>query len=588
MSPRPTLIKHAGETRWIFPDPQEEAARELAAALGTQLPVARVLLARGYSDAAQCRAFLNAPLTGLHDPLLMKDMWDAVTRILAAIAAGEKILLYGDYDVDGTTSVVILKKALELAGASVSFFVPHRVRDGYGMRPEAIERAAADGIALVISVDTGIRAGDVVRHARELGIDVIVTDHHLPEAELPPAVAVLNPNRPDCLYPEKNLCGVGVTFKLVQALMHSLGWPAERVGRLTESFLKMVAMATVADVVPLTGENRIIVKRGLEGFDNVRNIGLRALLQVAGFEEGMRPTAGQIGFRVAPRINAAGRMASANDVIELFSTGDAARATELASQLHDLNKERQETEAEIIRLIEEECTRAPVRECDAALVFSSPGWHKGVVGIVASRIVERYHRPVFILSEDEESGLASGSGRSIPAFHLLDAFESMSDLFSKFGGHRQAAGLTLSIEGIPQFRERLNAYAQSVLTPADFCASIELDAIVEAGELTEEAAMEVLDLAPFGCGNPGPRLALLRVEIAEEPIVRKAKLVQLKVRQNGRTLKVKAWDLVDRVHLLTPGTIVDLAVCLEEDPKSAELGYPGWGAWVKDIRFHTA
>ena len=582
MSPKPKP-----ETRWIFPELREQDVRHLADALGAQLPLARILIARGYTDPKVCRAFLSAPIAGLHPPLLMKDMPEAVSRIQKAIASKERILLYGDYDVDGTTSVVILKKALELAGADVHFFVPHRVKDGYGMRPEAIERAAADGVTLVISVDTGIRAGDVVRHARELGIDVIVTDHHLPEAELPPAVAVLNPNRPDCPYPEKNLCGAGVTFKLVQALMQGLGWAPERIAKLTESFLKMVALATVADVVPLTGENRIIVKRGLEGFDQVRNPGLKALLNVAGFEDGARPSAGQIAFRVAPRINAAGRMASANDVIELFTTNDPKRAQALASQLHDLNKDRQETEAEIIRLVEEECTRTPVGDCDWALVFSAKGWHKGVVGIVASRIVERYHRPVFILSEDEESGLASGSGRSISAFHLLEALESMHDLFTKFGGHRQAAGLTIPTEMVPVFRDRLNAYAQSVLSPSDLCPSIELDAVMEVGELNDPAAAEILSLAPFGCGNPGPRIAMLGVEIVEEPIVRKEKLVQLTVEQNNRRIKVKAWNLVDKVPFLTPGTIVDLALCIEEDQQSAALGYRGWGAWIREIRFQT-
>ena len=311
----------APRVRWILPA-EDPAVSELARALGSHALLARVLWNRGYRAALDAQAFLNPNIDGMHDPFLLRDMDRAVERLLQAIALKQKILLYGDYDVDGTTSIVVLKKALDLAGASSNFFVPHRMRDGYGMRPEVIDRAASEGVALVISVDTGIRANAVVEHARKLGIDVIVTDHHLPDTELPPAVAVINPNRRDCDYPEKNLCGAAVTFKLVQALFQRLEWPADRVRKISESFLKMIAVATVADVVPLLGENRIIVKRGLEGFHTCRNPGLRALLRVAGFNEGECPTAGQIAFRVAPRINAAGRMSNAADVVEMFLTTD--------------------------------------------------------------------------------------------------------------------------------------------------------------------------------------------------------------------------------------------------------------------------
>lgn len=574
----------AVEARWILPSNDEESVLALARGLSIELPAARVLWSRGYHDESAARRFLSPQLRDLHDPLRLTDMERAVDRLHSAIRNREKILLYGDYDVDGTTSVVILKKALDLAGASVQFFVPHRMRDGYGMRPEVMERAAEDNVRLVVSVDTGIRAGAVVARARELGIDVIVTDHHLPEAELPPALAVINPNRHDCTYPEKNLCGAGVTFKLVQALLQRLDWPEERIQRLTESFLKMVAVATVADVVPLTGENRVIVKRGLQGFHQVRNPGLRALLRVAGFEDGVCPSAGQVAFRIAPRINAAGRMASASDVIEMFLTDDAVRAGVLAGQLHDLNKERQDTEAEIVRLIHEECSRVPVTDVDTALVFSGRGWHKGVVGIVASRIVERYHRPVFVLSEDDETGLASGSGRSIPVFHLLEALESMPELFAKFGGHRQAAGLTLPAELVPEFRERLRNYAGSKLTVEDFRPTVEIDAVIRVNELTEASAMQILSLAPFGCGNPAPRLAILNAEIAGPPAVRKEKLVQLPVRQDGRTIFLKSWNLADRVQEFLPGRRIDVAVCIEDDPHSAARGYAGWCAWIKDVR----
>src|SRR3954453_10307567 len=394
---------------WIFPEPLPQDIQHLSLA-------ERVLWTRGFRESVETRRFLAPSISHLHDPMELRDMDRAVDRLCRAIRDQEEILLYGDYDVDDTTSVVVLKTTLKLAGARVDYHVPHRLIEGYGMRPEIIDSAAARGVKLVVSVDTGIRARAVVEHAKLAGIDVIVTDHHLPEEELPPACAVINPNRPDCRYPEKNLCGAGVTLKLVQALMQALGWSVERSARLLDSFLKLVAIATVADVVPLTGENRVIVRRGLDGFGEIRNPGFRALLKVGGFSPGERPTAGQVAFRIAPRINAAGRMDDARNVIEMFLTPDAEKAVEFAGRLQDLNQSRRDTETEILKRIEEECLRSPVQDCDCALVFSAREWHKGVVGIVASRVVDRYHRPVFILCEDEAAGVASGSGRSVKAF----------------------------------------------------------------------------------------------------------------------------------------------------------------------------
>ncbi len=570
--------------RWLLPEIPPQQAEALAAALQVGLPVARVLLAREIYDAESARRFLRPSLDDLHEPVRLRGMQEAVERLGRAVRSGEKVLIYGDYDVDGTTSVVILTKAIEMAGGTASFFVPHRLRDGYGMRTDVVEKAAAEGVKLIISVDTGIRAAEVVRRANELAIDVIITDHHLPEAELPPALAVLNPNRADCVYPDKNLCGVGVAFKLVQALLASLDWPPDKLRRVLDSFLKLVAIGTVADVVPLMGENRIIVKHGLGGLHAVRNRGLRALLDVSGFTNGRVPSSTDVAFRIAPRMNAAGRMDTANAVIELFLTNDAERAGVLAQQLHTLNSERQLAEADVTRQIVEECARVPIHDGQRALVFAADNWHRGVLGIVASRLVERYHRPVFVLSRNPEDGLAQGSGRSIRGFHLLEALEAMPELFERFGGHRQAAGLTLPSERLDDFRERLNDFALARLSLEDLAPQLEIDALLEFWEIHERSIAELFSLAPFGCGNPAPLFAALDVEVAGPPAVWKEKHLRVLLRQHGRTLALKAWNFAERAAELPAGARVDVAFTLENDAYAAAQGLPGWAAVLRDCR----
>jgi len=566
--------------RWILPGSDPRPAETLGAALRIGSLAAKTLVNRGLSDPAAARRFLAPSIEDLHDPLLLRDMPQAIERLLRAIRAHEKILIYGDYDVDGTSSVVLLTKAIELAGGAADYHVPHRLKDGYGMRAEVVEAAAEQGVKLIVSVDTGIRAGEVVRCSNELGIDVIVTDHHLPETELPPAAAVLNPNRPDCPYPEKNLCGAGVAFKLAHALVSAQGWPADKVRRLCESLLKIAAIATVADVVPLTGENRIIVKHGLDGLRSVKNPGLRALLDVAGFKHGTAPSSRQVGFQIAPRINAAGRMDTAQAVIEMFLTNDPARARDLAQQLHDQNAERQQVELEIREI----CESMEIEASAATLVYYAENWHRGVLGIVASRLVERLNRPVFVLGRNAEDGLAQGSGRSIPAFHLLEALESMADLFIKFGGHKHAAGLTLDPANVDQFRARFNAYGQAHLQPEDFQRRLEVDAVLQLTEIDEAAVNELFTLAPFGHGNPPPLFVALDVEIAAPPVVMKEKHLRLTVKQNGRLLKLKAWNFADRAAEVQQGAHVDIAFALEEDAYSAARGYANWCAVLRDVR----
>lgn len=570
--------------RWILPSAATGEVRRLAQALDLHEPAARVLIRRGYRSPEQARRFLEARFEDLHSPFLLKDMEAAVRRLRRAVEGREPVLLYGDYDVDGTTSVLVLQKTIEAAGGAATYWIPHRLRDGYGMKAGVVEQAAADGVKLVISVDTGIRASAVVQRANELGIDVIVTDHHLPEAELPPACAVLNPKQPECPYPDKNLCGVGVAFKLAWALLEAMNWPELRRTRLLKSLVKLVAIGTVADVVPLTGENRILVKHGLEGLREVRNPGLRALLEVAGFREGEIPTAPQVAFRIAPRLNAAGRMADAGDVIELFLTPDPARARELAARLHELNQVRQKAEAEMLEQIYEICCQEPVTAQDKALVFSGAGWHRGVVGIVASRLVERYHRPVFVLGEDPKTGIAQGSGRSIPQFHLLAALEAMADLFTQFGGHRLAAGVTLAAERVGEFRQRLNTYAGTLIEDRDLEPVVELDAILTTQEVSDVSVNEILRLAPFGFGNPTPLFGLMGVRLEGAPRIVKDRHARLRLAQNGAEVNVIAWNAAGELKSLAAGAQIDAAVTFEEDRGGRARGCAGWTAVLRHFR----
>src|SRR5437870_1557703 len=403
--------------------------------------LARLLVLRGIVDSESAQRFLVPSLSHLHSPYAMTGMKVAIERLETAIVGKEDVLIYGDYDVDGTTAIVILKTAIELCGGRADFHVPHRIRDGYGMRDDVIERAAAAGVRLIISVDTGIRAFAAAETVQRLGVDLIVTDHHLPGHDgVPSALAVLNPNQVGCEYPCKALCGAGVAFKLAQALMERrLDRPDQ--SRLLMSFMKVVAIATIADAVPLTGDNRVFAKLGLEALRAPVSPGLKALLEVAELGAGRPLTSGEVAFRIAPRLNAAGRMDVARDVIDLFSVKDAARAREIAARLDQLNGERQEEERRILEEVEHRFEQDPSLREAFCIVVDGDGWHRGVIGITATRVVERYGRPTLVVSRDGDE--AHGSGRSIHAFHLLNALESCSDLFDQYGGHAHAVGFAL-------------------------------------------------------------------------------------------------------------------------------------------------
>jgi single-stranded-DNA-specific exonuclease len=458
----------------------------------------------------------------------MAGLRAALDRLEAAIERKEPMLIYGDYDVDGTMAVIILKTAIELCGGAADFHVPHRIREGYDLRDDVIERAAAAGIRLIISVDMGIRAFTPAETARRLGVDLIVTDHHLPGPDgVPKALAVVNPNQAGCEYPYKQLCGAGVAFKLAQGLMQRR-LDAKDQSKMLRSFMKVVAIATIADAVPLTGENRVFASLGLDALRTAVNPGLKALLEVAQISTRRPPTSTEVGFRIAPRINAAGRMDVARDVIELFSVKDAARARELAAKLDQLNASRQEEERRILRAVDERFTGDPAL-CDAyCIVIDGEAWHRGVIGITATRVVERYNRPALVISREGEE--AFGSGRSIRAFHLLEAIESCRDLFSRYGGHAHACGFALPAANIVPLRARLDAFARTRLTSLDFAPSLDVDAELQFDEITPDLFQALSLLEPYGVGNPEPVFSARSAQLMAPPRILKDKHVKLKLR----------------------------------------------------------
>jgi len=490
--------------------------------------LAPLLVRRGITDSESASAFLSPTLSHLHAPERMTGLRAAVDRIEAAIERKEPILIYGDYDVDGTMAVIILKTAIELCGGSADFHVPHRIREGYDMRDDVIERGAASGIRLIISVDMGIRAFAPAETAQRLGVDLIVTDHHLPGPDgVPRALAVLNPNQSGCEYPCKQICGAGVAFKLAQGLMQRR-LDASLQTKLLTSFMKVVAIATIADAVPLTGENRVFASLGLDALRRAVNPGLKALLEVSQISTKRSPTSGEVGFRIAPRINAAGRMDVARDVIELFSVKDPVRARELAAKLDHLNSERQEEERRILRAVEERFTGDPTL-CDAyCIVVDGEGWHRGVIGITATRIVERYNRPTLVISRNGEE--AFGSGRSIRAFHLLEAIESCGTLFSRYGGHSHACGFAMPSANVADLRAKLDAFARARLTLADFDPTLDLDAELDLADVTPELFQALQLLEPYGMGNPEPIFAARGVQLTAPPRILKDKHIKLKLR----------------------------------------------------------
>ena len=541
--------------------------QQLTAELGVSPVAARLLCIRGLGNLDEARRFLSPSLDDLHDPFALTDMRPAVERILAAIERRERIAIHGDYDVDGVTSTVILRRALELLGADVTHFIPERLRDGYGLQPASLDRLHADGVQLVISVDCGIRGVEAALHAKALGLDLIITDHHEPDTTLPDAFAVINPKRHDCTYPDKNLAGVGVALKVVQALCTKAGRSS-----WLPAFVKVAAIGTLADVVPLTGENRIIAKLGLSMLSKgPHKVGLRSLLDVCGLT-GKEIDGYHIGFVLAPRVNAAGRMSTPDIAARLLLASDEAMSEEargLAEQLNTENTRRQQEEAEIVA----QARKAVETDLDigsrTVIVVAGEGWHRGVIGIVASKLVDAFHRPAIVLSTDGET--AHGSCRSIPSFNMLAALESCADAMIKFGGHKQAAGLTIESARIRELRMRVNDFADGCLDPDDLRPRLWVDGALTFRSITEQVASELTRLAPFGAGNPCPVFTTSRVEIVDGPRRVKDRHLKMAFKQDGRVMRGIAWRASEREAFVTEHKgAIDLAFSLEQDTWNGE------------------
>lgn len=542
-------------------------ATALAAALNLHPTVARLLCLRGLADAEQAERFLHPSLDHLHDPYKLAGMAEAVIRVEAALARRERIAIHGDYDVDGITSTVILRRALELLGGEVIHFIPERLRDGYGLQPAAIERLHGEGVRLIISVDCGIRGAEAARRARELGVDLIVTDHHEPDGELPAALAVINPKRHDCSYPDKSLAGVGVALKLVQALCSRQGKD-----RWLPGFVKMAAIGTLADVVPLVGENRVIARLGLTALSlGPHTIGLRSLLDCCGLI-GKTIDSYQVAFMLAPRVNAAGRMSTPDIAARLLLATDEAMAEEarnLAQQLNEENLRRQTEEADLVAQAKKAIETNPAVGAHNVLVVGGDGWHRGVIGIAASKLVDAYHKPSIVLSIDGD--VAHGSCRSITDFDMLGALERCSDLFLRFGGHRQAAGLTMEAARVGEFRRRINAWADQVLEPDQLRPRLRIDAALHLKAITPDLMRGLDAMGPFGMGNPRPVFHATPVEIVDGPRSLKERHLKMTFSQEGRRFRAIAWRAAERAEFLEKHRAgVDLAFSLERNEFQGE------------------
>ncbi len=537
--------------RWVLKSQEKETIEYLAKELSLHPLVIRVMLNRGLCSREEMQSFLHPQLSDFHDPFLLKDMAKAVERICLAVEKKERIAIYGDYDVDGITSVSVLYLALRELGADVTYFIPDRLKEGYGVNSKVIRRLQQEGVSLIITVDCGITAVEEAALAQTLGMDMIVTDHHKCPDCVPKATAVINPKQPDCGYPFSELAGVGVAFKLVQAL-----YGKEKISYLTERYGALVALGTVADIVPLKDENRVIVYHGIQNMKQDKNIGLQALLKISGFAD-KEIDAGTLGFQLAPRINAAGRIGNPDMGVRLFLTEKREEAEQIAAMLDAQNLERKEIEQKIFEEAQEMILADKDFPKRSIIVLSNPAWHHGVIGIVASRLTEEYYKPCILFTE--EKGLKKGSARSIKGFNLYLALSAVSKYLERFGGHELAAGLTLKEENDEGFRQALEQYGREHITEEIQTQQISLDGELCDNEMTLSLVEQLQLLEPFGMGNPQPNFLVQKAKIVRHFAFKEGKHLKLSLCQREKCLDAVGFSMGKYSSVLKAGDRVSVA-----------------------------
>ncbi len=566
-------------SRWVLHDEHPQVPR-MVELINVPRVIAQILLNRGVSTFDDARYFLKPTLDDLHSPFLMEDMDLAVERIADAIERKEHIMVFGDYDVDGTTATTLLYLTIKLLTDRISSYIPNRMTDGYGLSIEGLQEAKNRGVTLILAVDCGITANAEVDQAREMGIDVVIIDHHVPGETLPKGVAILNPKRDDCGYPFKELCGVGLAYKVAQALAEHVGLPENAV----YTHMDLVALGTTADIVPLRDENRVLTKYGLDMMQQTHKSGLQALLDVAGLKEKELST-GHMLFMLAPRINAAGRMGDATRVVDLLITEDQRKAADLAQELNEENQRRRKEDTLTFEAAREVVEKDPFLREAKGLVLASDTWHPGIIGIVASRMVEAFNRPVVMISTAGEKG--RGSARTVGDFHLYNAIKECSDLLIQFGGHHHAAGLSIEKDRIEAFRQKFHDVVAARATPADFIPRLEIDSVIELDEVTPRMVQLMKMLGPFGPANHHPVLVSRNLSLvgSTRTIGMDKKHLKFRVKQKGRVMEAIGFGMADHADRINDNRDrLDLAYTLEENTFRGETSLQ---LRIKDIKTAT-
>ena len=551
------------QKRWVLREADESVVSLLSEQLKIPPLVARILALRGLNDPDSARRYLSSSLrSDLPSPFLMAGMEQAAGRLVRALERKELICVWGDYDVDGTTGTAALVSFLREVGGEVIYYIPHRIDEGYGLNPEGLKQLSSQGVRLVVSVDCGISNYEEVELAHNMGIDVVIVDHHELPPNLPPAFAITNPHRPDCSFPDKGLSGAGLAFYLIiglRAKLREAGWFGASESPDIRRYLDIVTLGTIADMVPLTGVNRVLARRGLTELGGSTRPGVVALKQVARLPPG-EISAGQVGFQLGPRINAAGRMDAGLKVVEMLTTESHEVALRIAQELDEHNRERQAMEAQVLEEALSQVDADPLLKERYSIVLGREGWHPGVLGIVASRIVERFHRPTVVIAFSQGAG--KGSARSIRGFHMVEGLRCCADFLEKFGGHEYAGGLSIKQEKFPSFLTRFEEIARDSLAPEDLIPVLEVDAELEFSEIGLSLIRHIETLKPFGIGNPEPLFVTKAVEVSERRDFSGGS--RLRLRQGGKSLGAVVFRL-EKDFPASPGANIDLVYRITEN-----------------------